>query len=100
MGDLPGLLIRFQQLAIFFHAGEAEACQPVVESSADHLLFFVAQMDAALVINQLADKLKVRVADVHGGAVGISPLSVLPVEILRFAKFELSIFFERPPRNY
>ena len=70
MGDFPRLLVRFQQLAIFRHACQPESRQPVVEPRANHLLLFLAQMDAALIVNQLADKLKIGISNLHDSPMG------------------------------
>ncbi len=70
MLDLYRLKVGFQQRAVFLHAGQAKMREPVVEPGADHLLLFLAKMDAALVIDQLAQKLEIGVSDLHGWSRG------------------------------
>ena len=66
MGDLTRLLVGFQQVAIFRDAGQPKMRQPVIKPRTHHLFLFLPQMDAALVVNQLAEELKIRVSNLHG----------------------------------
>jgi hypothetical protein len=70
MRDLARLGVGLQQRAVLLDARQAETRQPVVEPRADHLLLFLAEMDAALVVNQLAQELEIGVSDLHGWTVG------------------------------
>ena len=65
MRDLPRRLVGFKQLAIFGDTRQPQIGQPVIQPRADHLLLFLPQLDAALVVDQLPEVLKIRVSDLH-----------------------------------
>jgi hypothetical protein len=43
----------------------------MVEARADHLSLFFAQVDAALVVDQPTDKIKIWVSNLHDGSRGV-----------------------------
>ncbi len=63
----PGSRFDFSRSQYSSTLDSPSSVRRLFKSRADHLFLFFAQMDAALVVNQLPDKFKIRVADLHKG---------------------------------